>query len=118
MAKVSRKPTGVRRSAAARSRSQKARAAKKHTSGLLDRAMAALPFTDEQWHKFFLSLIVAGALGMAWVIASYAGAFDYARSELAKSASRAAMVAVAIRRGSELRVGSASPSTAPATALA
>ena len=97
MAKVSRKPTGVRRSAAARSRSQKARAAKKHTSGLLDRAMAALPFTDEQWHKFFLSLIVAGALGIAWVIASYAGAFDYARSELAKSASRAGFEVARVR---------------------
>ena len=97
MARVSRKPTGVRRSAAARSRSQKARAAKKHTSGLLDRAMAALPFTDEQWHKFFLSLIVAGALGIAWVIASYAGAFDYARSELAKSASRAGFEVARVR---------------------
>ncbi|QZD90130.1 FtsQ-type POTRA domain-containing protein [Qipengyuania aurantiaca] len=97
MAKVSRKPTGVRRSAAARSRSQKARAAKKHTSGLLDRAMAALPFTDEQWHKFFLSLIVAGALGIAWVIASYAGALDYARSELAKSASRAGFEVARVR---------------------
>ena len=97
MAKVSRKPTGVRRSAAARSRSQKARAAKKHTSGLLDRAMAALPFTDEQWHKFFLSLIVAGALGIAWVIARYAGAFDYARSELAKSASRAGFEVARVR---------------------
>ena len=97
MAKVSRKPTGVRRSAAARSRSQKARAAKKHTSGLLDRAMAALPFTDEQWHKFFLSLIVAGAMGIAWVIASYAGVFDYARSELAKSASRAGFEVARVR---------------------
>ena len=97
MAKVSRKPTGVRRSAAARSRSQRARAAKKHTSGLLDRAMAALPFTDEQWHKFFLSLIVAGAMGIAWVIASYAGVFDYARSELAKSASRAGFEVARVR---------------------
>ena len=42
MAKVTRKPTGVRRSAAARNRSQKAHAARKHTSGLLDRVMAAL----------------------------------------------------------------------------
>ena len=34
MAKVTRKPTGVRRSAAVRNRSQKARAARSHTSGL------------------------------------------------------------------------------------
>lgn len=89
MAKVSRKPTGVRRSAAARSRSQKARAARKHTSGLLDRAMAALPFTEEQWNKFFLFLIVAAGLGLAWAVASYAGVPELARTELAKSASRA-----------------------------
>ena len=89
MAKVSRKPQGVRRSAAARNRSQKVRAARKHTGGLLDRAMAALPFTDEQWHKFFLFVIVAAGLGVAWTIASYAGVPDIARAELAKSASRA-----------------------------
>ena len=89
MAKVKRKPTGVRRSAAARNRSQKARAAKRHTSGFLDRAMTALPFTEEQWHKFFLFLIVAAGLGIAWTVASYAGVPELARTELAKSASRA-----------------------------
>ena len=89
MAKVKRKPTGVRRSAAARNRSQKARAAKRHTSGFLDRTMAALPFTEEQWHKFFLFLIVAAGLGIAWTVASYAGVPELARTELAKSASRA-----------------------------
>ncbi|MBX7514671.1 FtsQ-type POTRA domain-containing protein [Qipengyuania sp. GH38] len=89
MAKVKRKPTGVRRSAAARNRSQKARAAKRHTSGFLDRAMTALPFTEEQWHKFFLFLIVAAGLGIAWTVASYAGVPEIARTELAKSASRA-----------------------------
>ncbi|WP_421990383.1 cell division protein FtsQ/DivIB [Qipengyuania sp.] len=88
MAKVKRKPTGVRRSAAAQNRSQKARAAKRHTSGLLDRAMAALPFTEEQWHKFFLFVIIVAGAGIAWTIASYAGVPELARTELAKSASR------------------------------
>ena len=89
MAKVTRKPTGVRRSAAARSRNQKARAAKRHTSGMLDKVMAALPFTEEQWNKFFLFLIVAAGLGIAWTVASFAGVPELARAELAKSASRA-----------------------------
>ena len=89
MAKVKRKPTGVRRSAAARSRSQKARAARQHTNSVLDRVMLALPFTEEQWHKFWLTLIVAGGLGLAWIIASYAGVPELVRAELAKSASRA-----------------------------
>ena len=88
MARVSRKPQGVRRSAAARSRSQKARAARKHTSGILDRIMAALPFTEEQWHKFFLTAIIVVGLAIAWTVASYAGVPEMARDELAKSASR------------------------------
>ncbi|MDG5749947.1 FtsQ-type POTRA domain-containing protein [Qipengyuania sp. XHP0211] len=88
MARVSRKPQGVRRSAAARSRSQKARAARKHTSGILDRIMAALPFTEEQWHKFFLTSIIIVGLAIAWTVASYAGVPEIARDELAKSASR------------------------------
>ena len=88
MARVSRKPQGVRRSAAARSRSQKARAARKHTSGILDRIMAALPFTEEQWHKFFLTSIIVVGLAIAWTVASYAGVPEMARDELARSASR------------------------------
>ena len=88
MAKVKRSPTGVRRSAAARNRRQKAHAARKHTSGLFDRAMAALPFTEEQWHRFFLFVIFAAGLGIAWSIASYAGVPEMAKAELAKSASR------------------------------
>ncbi|WP_324828190.1 cell division protein FtsQ/DivIB [Qipengyuania zhejiangensis] len=89
MARVSRKPQGVRRSAAARSRSQKAHAARKRTSGLLDRLMAALPFTEDQWHRFFLYCIIAAGLAIAWTVASYAGVPEIARTELAKSASRA-----------------------------
>lgn len=89
MAKVNRKPTGVRRSAAARSRNQKARAAKRHTSSLLDRAMTALPFTEEQWHKFFLVILLAIGMVIAWSVASYAGVPEMMKMELAKSASRA-----------------------------
>lgn len=89
MAKVTRKPTGVRRSAAARSRNQKARNARRHTASALDRMMAALPFTEEQWHKFFLALIIAAGLALAWTVASLAGVPDLLRDQLARSASRA-----------------------------
>ena len=89
MAKVKRKPTGVRRSAAARGRSQKARAARRHTASMLNRTMAALPFTEEQWHKFFLTLIIVVGLGLAWTVASYAGLPEFLRSQMAASASRA-----------------------------
>ena len=86
MAKVSRKPTGVRRSAAARSRTQKARTARRHTASALDRAMAALPFTEEQWHKFFLTLIIATGLALAWTLASLVGVPELLREQLAQSA--------------------------------
>lgn len=89
MAKVKRKPTGVRRSAAARNRSQKARAARRHTASVLDRTMAALPFTDEQWHKFFLTVIILVGLALAWTVASLVGVPEMLRGQLAASASRA-----------------------------
>lgn len=89
MAKVTRKPTGVRRSAAAQNRTQKARAAKRHTSGIFDRMMAALPFTEEQWHTFFMVIFAIMGLGIVAIVANYAGVPELARTELAKSASRA-----------------------------
>lgn len=89
MPKVRRNPTGVRRSAAVKNRNQKVRVARKRTSGVFDSLMAALPFTEEQWHKFFLYVIVAIGLLVAWTVASFAGVPELARTELAKSASRA-----------------------------
>ena len=89
MAKVRRKPTGVRRSAAARSRSQKAHAARRHTSGVLDRVMGLLPFTDEQLQKIFFWVIVAIALALVWTVARLAGLPEMARIEMAHAASDA-----------------------------
>ena len=51
--------------------------------------MAALPFTEEQWHKFFLTLIIVVGLGLAWTVAGYAGLPEFLRSQVAASASRA-----------------------------
>mgnify|MGYP003711766019 CR=1 FL=1 len=73
MAKVKRSTQGVRRSAAARNRTQKTHAAKKHTVGLFDQMLALLPFTDEQLHKAFVATILALALAAAWFVASLAG---------------------------------------------
>jgi cell division protein FtsQ len=104
MAKVTRKPQGVRRSAAARGRSQTARAARKHTSGLLDQLMAALPFTEEQWHKFFLTSIVVIGLAITWTIASYAGLPDLARDEMAKSSARVGFEVKKVRVSGVMRM--------------
>ena len=97
MAKVKRGPTGVRRSAATRSRQQKTRAAKKHTASLFDRAMALLPFTDEQLHRIFLFLIIGLAVAAAWFVASLAGVPQMAQARLAVAASNAGFEVRTIR---------------------
>ena len=89
MAKVKRTSPGVRRSAAARNRTQKTRAAKKHTVGLFDQMLALLPFTDEQLHKAFVAAILALALAAAWFVASLAGLPALANARLAEAASDA-----------------------------
>lgn len=89
MARVKRASKGVRRSAAARNRNSKARAAKKRTVTLFDRAMGLLPFTDDQLHCIFLTLIVAVVLAGAWGAANLFGVPAMARAEFAEAASRA-----------------------------
>ena len=88
MATVKRSaPKGVRRSAAAQNRSQKARAARRHTTTMFDQVMGLLPFSEEQLHKIFLTLIIAAGLGIAWIIASLAGVPELARAQMAQTAS-------------------------------
>lgn len=97
MATIKRGATGVRRAAQANSRASKARSARARTSGLIDRAIALLPFTEEQLHKFFLVMIVAAAAGLAWAIASVAGAGEFARGQMALLASDAGFEVLHVR---------------------
>ena len=89
MAKVKRSAPGVRRSAAARSRSDKARAARRRTVSVFDRVLAMLPFTDAQLHRTFLVLIIGTALAAAWFVASLAGLPALAHERMAYSAADA-----------------------------
>ena len=89
MARVARAAPGIRRSAAARGRSQKARAARSRSAGLLGRALALLPFTERQLHRAFLALIFAAILAAAWALASLTGATALARAEAARVAADA-----------------------------
>lgn len=86
MATVKRKAKGVRRSAAANSRANKARQAKAKTSSFMDSAMAVLPFTEEQLQRIFLAIIFGVALVAAWFIASLAGVPAMAKQQLASAA--------------------------------
>ena len=86
---IKRSGTGVRRQAKAQGRKGQVRKARAQTNSLLDRIMRALPFTDEQWHAFFTTLIVLALLAIAVVIARVSGATELAESRIAMMAGNA-----------------------------
>lgn len=81
--------TGVRRVAKAQSRAVTARKARGSASGVVDKAMGVLPFTEEQWSRIWLAAIIGGAVGIAFVIASLAGVPALAQAQVAKIAADA-----------------------------
>ncbi len=90
MAKIKRSAgKGVRRAAKSQSRAAGARRAKAKTTGLVDRAMGVLPFTEEQWSTVWLTMIIGGAVGLAFVIANLAGVPAMAQAQVAAMASDA-----------------------------
>lgn len=87
MAKLSRSGSkGVRRAAKSQSRAAGARKAKAKTTGVLDTVMGVLPFTEEQWSRVFMALIIGAALLLMGTIASLAGVPALARAEFARLA--------------------------------
>lgn len=81
--------TGVRRAAKAQSRAVTARKAKGSASGFIDWLMGLLPFTEEQWSRIWLAVIIGGAVSIALVIASLAGVPALAQAQVAKIAADA-----------------------------
>ncbi len=81
--------SGVRRVAKAQSRSLSARKARGSASGVIDRAMGILPFTEEQWSRIWLAAIIGGTVGIAFIIASLAGVPALAQAQVAKIAADA-----------------------------
>jgi cell division protein FtsQ len=75
--------TGVRRAAKAQSRAVTARRAQGKASGVVDKAMGVLPFTEEQWSRIWLAMIIGGGVGIAFVIASLAGLPALAQAQVA-----------------------------------
>lgn len=90
MAKIKRSSgKGVRRAAKSQSRAAGARKAKATTTGLVDKAMGVLPFSEEQWSTIWLTVIIGGAVGLAFVIANLAGVPAMAQAEVARMAADA-----------------------------
>lgn len=81
--------TGVRRAAKAQSRSLTARKAAGRASGFIDWLMGLFPFTEEQWSRIWLAIIIGGAVGLALVIASLAGVPALAQAQVARIAADA-----------------------------
>jgi cell division protein FtsQ len=81
--------TGVRRAAKAQSRAVTARKAAGTASGFIDWLMGLFPFTEEQWSRIWLALIIGGAVSLALVIASLAGIPALAQAQVAKIAADA-----------------------------
>jgi cell division protein FtsQ len=81
--------TGVRRAAKSQSRSQTARRARGQASGILDKAMGVLPFTEEQWSRIWLAMIIGTGVSIAFVIASLAGVPALAQAQVAAIAADA-----------------------------
>jgi cell division protein FtsQ len=81
--------TGVRRAAKAQSRAVTARKARGSASGFIDWLMGLFPFTEEQWSRIWLALIIGGGVGLAVIIASLAGVPALAQAQVAKIAAYA-----------------------------
>jgi cell division protein FtsQ len=81
--------TGVRRAAKAQSRAVTARKAKGSASGFIDWLMGLFPFTEEQWSRIWLAIIIGGGVGLAVIIASLAGVPALAQAQVAQIAADA-----------------------------
>ena len=86
---IRRKAPSARRVVARQGQARKVNAARARTGSALDAVIGALPFSDEQLHRIFVGLILAGALAAAWVVASIAGVPALAAGQLATVAADA-----------------------------
>jgi cell division protein FtsQ len=90
MAQIRRNSTpGLRRAAKAQGRAVTARKAQARTSGLVDGAMGLLPFSEEQWSRIWLAIIIGGAVALAFAVASFAGVPALAEAQVARIAADA-----------------------------
>jgi cell division protein FtsQ len=80
---IRRKAPSARKTAAAEGKARKVKAARARTGSAVDRAMMALPFSDDQLHKIFLFVILGGAVALAWFLAGLAGLPTLASQQLA-----------------------------------
>jgi cell division protein FtsQ len=80
---IKRKAASAGRAAARQGAARKVQAAQARTGSLFDRIIALSPFTEAQLQRIFLIIILAAAIGLAWVVAVIAGVPTLAAGQIA-----------------------------------
>ena len=106
---VRRGGPSARKVAAREHTARQVKSARARTGSLLDRAMAALPVSEETLHRTFLAMILGGAVALAWTVASFAGVPAMAEAQVAVLAHEAGFEVKrvdvrGVKRLNELRV--------------
>lgn len=70
---IKRGSKGIRRAAAAQGAARKVSKAKATGGSAVDAVMRWLPVTEEQLHRFFMAVILAAVVALAWMVANLAG---------------------------------------------
>jgi cell division protein FtsQ len=86
---IRRQAPTVRRQARRQGTKAKVTKARKRTSSFADAILRYVPLSDEQLHTVFLVAILAGAMVLAWEVASFAGLTALAGQQLAYAAADA-----------------------------
>jgi cell division protein FtsQ len=86
---IRRQAPTVRRQARRQGTRAKVTKAKKQTSSFADAILRYIPLSDEQLHTFFLVAILAGAMALAWEVASFASLTALAGQQVALAAADA-----------------------------
>jgi cell division protein FtsQ len=86
---IRRQAATVRRTARRQGTKAKVTKARKQTSSFADAILRYIPLSDEQLHTFFLVAILAGAMALAWEVASFAGLTALAGQQVAYAAANA-----------------------------
>ena len=87
--KLSRNTKGVRRQQRAANNRNTVRKATSHGRSFLGRMLSILPFSDEQLHRGFMVLILAGVVAGIWFLASISGATMLASERIGHAATNA-----------------------------
>ncbi|MEO0032159.1 MAG: hypothetical protein RIS94_1917 [Pseudomonadota bacterium] len=100
---------GVRRAAATRNTRAKVATARKQTGSIVDSAVRALPFSEETLHRIVMSVILAVAAGLIWLVVEMAGLPALAGEQFASAASKAGFKVVhlqvhGVNRMNELKI--------------